>query len=429
MKTENDPSAFPSEQPFPLKRYFRRGVLPGMAAFIAAVVALTTVSARHLMEAIYLDLAQGRAEGIAHGVAEAQPQPWADLLANRSDGPTLAAVAEAFNHEIREFRIKDIKVYDRNRRVIFATDSAKIGTLEKGAALQRVIENGDSVIVPVVLPDNTHLYELYVPLVDGDGRLEAVFELYEPIDYLDAILLRLAVPTVAVPGILLLVLIAGLAHLVSRAQADIDHRTSALNALRKRLETFVSTGTIDAARSAGDKGAFESIKVTCSLLFSDVRDFTGFSEANSPEQVVNFLNDIMAVQVKVIQNHGGDVDKMIGDAVLARFDGPEKEANAIAAATEILRDVNQGSYPRGIGIGVFTGEVISGAVGPADRRDFTVIGDSVNIAARLCSAARQGELVADADSVGASETSGFDPAETISVKGRQEPLSVHRWSI
>ena len=112
----------------------------------------------------------------------------------------------------------------------------------------------------------------------------------------------------------------------------------------------------------------------------------------------------------------------IGDAVLARFDGQDGGKNAVATAREIITAVARGDYPRHVGIGVFRGEVISGAVGPENRRDFTVIGDAVNISARLCTEALAGEIVVDA----VLADDDFGPVESIQVKGRQEPLSVRR---
>ena len=417
-----------SEQPFPLKRHFRRRIVPGLVIFIVLLATLAGTGANRVMKAIYLELAENRAAAIARGVAAAEPAAWELLLAGNG-AASAAALTGAFAREAEEFDLARLKVYDLERRVIFATDPAEIGSTEQGAALGRVIDEGQPGIVGKTDADGSELYELYVPLLDAAGRLRAVFELYEPIGYLDAILLRSALPVVIIPALLLLALTAGLAHLVSRAQADIDARTRALNALRRRIETFVSASAVDAARGAGAGGSIPSRTLTCSLLYSDVRDFSGFAEGTPPEDVVRFLNDLMAEQVAAVGGHGGDVDKMIGDAVLAWFDGDGAQARALAAARDILERLQARPLARGVGIGVFTGEVVCGAVGPAERRDFTVIGDSVNIAARLCAAAAAGELVADAASVAAAGDSSFADAETIHVKGRRESLSVRRWKI
>ncbi len=152
-----------------------------------------------------------------------------------------------------------------------------------------------------------------------------------------------------------------------------------------------------------------------------------FAEANEPERVVQFLNQTMSIIVGAITRAGGDVDKLIGDAILARFQGAGAEARAIGAARDAIQLLEQAGLPRGVGIGIYTGEVISGTVGSADRMDFTVIGDSVNLAARLCTAASRGEIVADAETVKTAGETSFGAAETISVKGRRGPLEVWRW--
>ena len=264
-----------------------------------------------------------------------------------------------------------------------------------------------------------------MPLLDGQGRVQAVFELYEPIDRLDDILARATAVPLIVPGVLMALLVAALWRLVSRAQGDIDARTRAMVALRQRIESFVSVRATQAARGSDSGGTIPSRRLVLSLLYSDVRDFTGFAEVSSPEVVVGFLNQLMTIQVRTVHDHGGDVDKLIGDALLAHFSGEGAAQRAVAAARAILKACAEAELPRQVGIDVLTGDVVAGAIGPAERRDYTVLGDSVNVAARLCAAASGGELVvAAADLV---DGDGFDAVETLYVKGRRDSLSVRRW--
>lgn len=116
---------------------------------------------------------------------------------------------------------------------------------------------------------------------------------------------------------------------------------------------------------------------------------------------------------------------MIGDAVLARFDGKSGEERALAAARGILKAAADAALPRTLGIGIHAGEVISGAIGPSDRRDFTVICDTVNIAARMFSGAGEREIVADAQFA----DDAFGPVEEMRVKGRNQVLHIRRQTI
>lgn len=424
------PQDQPSETPFPLGRLFRRRFIPAFCLFAAAFLGLLSITAKGTIEQIYLELAQRRAQTIARAMAETAPEPWSHLIGGMTmtdmeGNADAAALARAFAEKERQFNLVELKVYDEDRRTLYSTNVEDIGILEDNESLLDALANANLEIVTEIEPDGTRLYELYVPVFDDAGHVRAVFELYEPVSYLDTILLQAALPTFAVPAVLLIALVLALNALVNRAQSDIDQRTLALKTLRERLSSFVSKTATDAARSAGTSGTIESRKVETTLYYSDIRDFTSYSEQNPPEVVVAFLNDIMALQVAKIEDHGGDVDKMIGDAVLARFDDADGGARAVAAAQDILHEVETGDYPRKLGIGVHRGEVISGAVGPEDRRDFTVIGDTVNVAARLCSIAASGELLATATLA----DDAFGPPETIPVKGRREGVPIRRWSV
>ncbi len=423
--SKEDDTTRPGE-PFPLKRNFQRRILPGLLLFAAVLTGLAAFAGDRVARGIYLELAQRRAETIARAVESEAPEGWAALMAGKTaadlaDTDLGEALAEAFSDEREELDLPELKVYDLTRKVLYATDADEIGEREDGDALVRVIEGGRSAIEEKALPDGGRLYEFYVPLNDETGRVKAVFELYEPVGHLNAILVRAAVPLAFVSGALLLALTFALFHLVRRAQADIDARTRALDELRLRLETFVSASAAAAARNAD----IPSRKMVATLFFSDIRSFTSFAESTPPEDVVDYLNAIMGVQVDAVARHRGDVDKMIGDAVLARFDGDDGPARAIACARDILAKVDRMDPPRRIGVGIYRGEVISGAIGPKARRDFTVIGDSVNTAARLCSDAKADEIVAAA----ALADDGFDPEETIMVKGRGDPLTIRRWRL
>lgn len=143
-------------------------------------------------------------------------------------------------------------------------------------------------------------------------------------------------------------------------------------------------------------------KVT--ILFSDIRNFTNFSESMDPEDLSQFLTEFRRRMVRAIFKFQGSLDKFIGDAVMATFGTPivsslpgEDSKNAVLAAKEMLAELNEfneerkekGQPPIQIGIGIHSGEVFFGSIGTEDRMEFTVIGDPVNTASRIESACKE----------------------------------------
>src|SRR5690606_1258062 len=131
-----------------------------------------------------------------------------------------------------------------------------------------------------------------------------------------------------------------------------------------------------------------------SVLFADIRGFTTLSETLTPQELLNFLNACFTRLDKVIHEHDGFIDKFMGDGVMALFEqnsGGIAARNAVTAAIDMLGAVvlynehraRSGYAPIDIGIGINTGSVIIGTVGSSDRMDSTVLGDNVNVAARL----------------------------------------------
>lgn len=421
-------------QAYPVQRRFRRWGLPAAALTFAVLLFLVGFGGTSLIENVYLNLAEGRARTIVIALEEEAPEPWHKLVSGMAPksvyaGPAGDLLMQAISGEVRELGLARLKIYDQQGTIIFSTEAEQIGKEDRSPAFMRAIETGKKTVVHKPQPDGGSLYELYVTVPVAGGARNAVIELYETTGQLNSVLITTLLPAIAVPGLLLMALFWALDRLVGQAQRDIDGRTRLVNELRGKLERMVSGSAVNAAVDSVGKGKIESKKSVITLFYSDIRDFTGFSETRPPEQVVDFLNTVMDLQVAAINAEGGDVDKMIGDAVLARFDGVGAEARAVSAAQRILGEIASGDFPRDVGIGIYTGEVISGAIGGETRMDFTVIGDSVNMSARLCSAADGGELVVDAETVAKAETNDFGTEEEISVKGRRDPLRICRWSV
>lgn len=194
---------------------------------------------------------------------------------------------------------------------------------------------------------------------------------------------------------------------------------------RFELSKFVSSSTIESIKSR-EKGAKDSI----TLFFSDIRSFTAYSEKHSPEEVVEYLNKVLSFQTDIIHNNGGDVDKYVGDEIVAVFSGEEKELNACRSALEIQKEMTANSLllydGLSVGIGINSGEVIVGMIGSESRADFTVIGDHVNYASRLCDAAKPGQVIIS-DSVYHALKDSFTVSQPykIKVKGKEQYQRVY----
>ncbi|HEY9072644.1 MAG TPA: adenylate/guanylate cyclase domain-containing protein [Desulfobaccales bacterium] len=174
------------------------------------------------------------------------------------------------------------------------------------------------------------------------------------------------------------------------------------------------------------------------VLFADIKGFTAMSESMAPEEVVEVLNIYFTAMVDLVFKHQGTLDKYVGDALMAVFGVPvplpDAATRAVKCAAAMQRHLArmqaQGQTPiKGVRIGINTGEVIVGNIGSDKRMDFTVIGDAVNVAARLQEAAKELEadtLVSEATFREAQGQFQFTPLEPMVLRGRQEPTVIYR---
>lgn len=172
------------------------------------------------------------------------------------------------------------------------------------------------------------------------------------------------------------------------------------------------------------------------FLFTDIRGFTTLCEGRSPKDVVEILNHYLDIETEIILNNGGDIDKFVGDEMMAFFSGPKKEFNACKAAMEIRaamrseqeQALNQGSDYISIGIGINTGKVVFGSVGSKLRMDFTSIGDTVNLAARLEGANKaygSKSIITHAVYLKLKNSFVCRELDFITVKGKTEPVRIY----
>ncbi len=415
----------PDRQAYPLRLLFLRRVLPGLVILAAALALATVLATRIVTERVYLQLAENRAAGLAAGMATEAPEAWKALLAGDNlSSSDLDKLAAAFGRERREFKLNGLKVYAMDGRTLYSDEPVEIGTVETSPVLARIIATGRPGANEHVEANGARVMELYVPY-RRDGRSRAIFELYEPVAELKGILADVGLPVVVIPLALLVLLIASLAVIVNRAQADIDRRTARIVSLTRRIESLVSRRAASAvARDEGVGLITEKLDMT--LLFSDVRGFTTFAETHSPQQVLAVLDELVGLQIAAAAAHGGDVDKMIGDAVFVRFEGEGRQRAAVEAALDIQARMRARHEAFFLGIGIASGPVVAGGFGAEGRFDYTVIGDPVNVASRLSAMAGPGEIVADAATIEAAGMTGLGEPEEAGVRGRKATIPVVR---
>lgn len=183
----------------------------------------------------------------------------------------------------------------------------------------------------------------------------------------------------------------------------------------------------------------EEKKIT--VLFADIRNFTGMTSGMQPSEVVEMLNMCMTKISHVVDDFGGVIDKYVGDEVMALFGAPlEKEDSALKAVlsglkmAQVLQEWNgerkeQGLQPVEMGIGIHTGVVLVGNMGAENRLNYTVIGSNVNLAARMCAAAARGEVLISKDTLEETHVKEHIEVEELpptELKGFEESVILYR---
>lgn len=214
---------------------------------------------------------------------------------------------------------------------------------------------------------------------------------------------------------------------------------SNLDKLKSTFKKYVSKQIVDQLLENDDMLNLGGQEQEATILFSDIRGFTSMSESMPPNEVVETLNEYFNLMIEIIFKYNGTLDKIIGDALMVIYGAPnstEKDTeNAVLTAIEMqekLIEFNQqriihSKMPITIGIGINRGKVISGNIGSRQQMNFTVIGDSVNLASRLCSVAKADEIiVSDAvwKQIKTNKIFKNRKLNPVKVKGKVKPIEI-----
>ncbi len=214
---------------------------------------------------------------------------------------------------------------------------------------------------------------------------------------------------------------------------------SAEKRVKSTMARYMDPSLADRLLASGEEilGGLSSV---ATVLFSDIRSFTTLTEELGPQGTVQLLNEYFTLMVECIQQEGGMLDKFIGDAIMAVFGTPlpheDDEDRAVRAGIAMLRSLGEfnadrqahGKKPVDMGIGINTDEIVSGNIGSPKRMDYTVIGDGVNLAARLESACKQygAQLLISENTY--RKLHGIYQAREVDlvvVKGKTQPVSIY----
>jgi len=210
--------------------------------------------------------------------------------------------------------------------------------------------------------------------------------------------------------------------------------------LRSAFSRYVSHSVVESIMRNPDKLKLGGERRNMTVLFSDLRGFTSLSEGLTPEKLVEVLNTYLDEMTKLVFEEGGVLDKYIGDAVMAFWNAPFDQADHAARAVRcavrmrdrLLAMNKEGAFPKGIelkvGVGMNTGDMVVGNIGAETRYDYTVIGDSVNLASRTESLCKEyGVMIIVTQNTLADMGDGFKTRllDQVAVKGKKEPIRIY----
>jgi class 3 adenylate cyclase len=201
-----------------------------------------------------------------------------------------------------------------------------------------------------------------------------------------------------------------------------------------RLKRFLSPQIAAAVLASGDESVLESHRRDITVVFCDVRGFTAFAETAEPEEVTSFLHEYHTRLGALIHKYEGTLERFAGDGLVVLFNDPvrctDPSIRAVRMAVEMRAQINEATakwrkqgHELGFGIGISYGYATLGRIGFEGRFDYSAIGTVVNLAARLCGEARDGQILIDGKVLSAIEAvAETQPAGELTLKGLHRPI-------
>ena len=415
MPSSDDPNR-DLDRSYPLLRRFAITVLPLLAA--GAIGLLFSVNA-----AVVTGIEQFQAVREATSLEPyLQRLPIETFRARTAGSSPLSEADIAFAGELSRRGLSCLSLHDVSGRPVFEVSTVPGCRIPAPQAFGEVAEHAGPILAEEIgrPGDWTTLTPIALPQRPDAAFLAAS----RPAAGLETTVALLTGWRTILFAVAFLGALGAIVWLVARAQRALDRTHAALLETRHRMERYLSKG----AQANALAGQTKAERIEAVILFADLRNFSGFAETSSVEAVRDLVNRFVGAATDAIEAQDGDVDKIMGDGLLARFEGTGASERAIRATIDLVRGCQD--LERRPGVGLFAGEVIATPVGGGDRADFTVLGRTVNLSSRLCSIAGENEVVAP---VGfkISETKDLAFRETFETrpKNHAAPLRVIRYAV
>ncbi len=423
---------------FRLSRYFLAVALIVTAVLALAASALFSEFSYNTLVAEVQDTSGRIATSLANGLAsDLSDVTTADALVGVSDRVDIEKLLQP---RTKNLPIEDIYLYSSDRKLQYPAgyDTNTPVSVDRVDFLRSL--DGETV-GDIHAPDGAssssyasssgvHVVETYAPLRSGgksDGEVVGVLVTIQEAPSLDKAIINARITGLLIGTLTMGLLFLALLSVVIRADRIITVRTEDLRRVSAQLKTYSEwlLGADLLGRVLSDPDALSLARRERTVLFIDIRNFTGWSEQRTPEEVVAMLNRYYTVAETIAKQHNVIKLKFAADEVMAIFpDALRAVTTALALRAELSRML--GEYDLGAGIGLNTGRLVEGLLGSKDVKFYDVIGDTVNTAKRIENAAARGEtLISETTRLALGDDTVVGPARQVEVKGKEAPLTVY----
>lgn len=300
-----------------------------------------------------------------------------------------APVLSELRKEMAETGLTCLLVLDQSGgRIAELANKADCGSLD-AAAFEGLTATGAATLKEdLVLPG--HWTSLGVVALPRSGKIVSLAATRRS-GLLESAISRLTGFWTKVFAGLLFVSVLATGVVIAKAQRTLDRQATYVRGVHLRLQRFLSVSAVRKAINDDTSATrFDAV-----VMFLDLRDFSSFAEGAPPSEVADLIDAFVTAVAGAVSRHDGEIDKIIGDGIMAFFEGEDADDRAVAAAVESIEACR--SLARHPGVGLYRGEVIAAALGAGKRADFTILGRTVNLASRLCSLSGENEITMSED--------------------------------